>query len=250
MINEFVNLRRKLMNKISILLRILTVLGFLQVFVLVSVAQEKTENSVLTNESVTELVKSGISESIILAKIKNSNTKFDTSSTALVKLKEGGVSENIILAMIESKPRINTSTESEILLEMKDAVGKRKVLVESEDEKSQLLIIKTLKKNGFEVVVNEQDAELIIKFDFQTRTATIGVSPGIFGGVSMSQNSEQKNGKLKVFIRSGSNEQMIFVKERQPSSIGKYIHKQAEDYTEDFIKELKKAETASNSSKK
>ena len=239
------------MNKISTLLRILAVLGFLQVFVLVSVAQEKTENSVLTNESVTEIVKSGISEGIILAKIKNSNANFDTSSTALVKLKEGGISENIILAMIESKPRINTSTESEILLEMKDAVGKRKVFVESEDEKSQLIIIKVLKKNGFEVVVNEQDAELIIpKFDFQTRTATIGVSPGIFGGVSMSQNSEQKNGKLKVFIRSGSNEQMIFVKERQPSSIGKYIHKQAEDYTEDFIKELKKAETASNSSKK
>ncbi len=238
------------MNKISNTLKILSVLALLQISVVNSTAQVKSETNTLTNDSVIELVKAGISESVVIAKIKNSNTTFDTSSTALVKLKNSSVSENIILAMIEAKPKVNNSTESETLLEMKDAIGKRKVFVESEDEKSQLIIIKTLKKNGFEVVVSQQNAELLIKFDFQIRTANIGVSPGIFGGISMSQNAEQKNGKLKVFIKSGSSEQMIFVKERQPSSVGKYIHKQAEDYTEDFIKELKKAENVSNSSKK
>ncbi len=238
------------MNKILIPLKLLILTIVFQFCVAFVTAQDKTNNTVLTNESVIELIKAGLSESIILTKIKNSKTEFDTSSSALVKLKESGLSDNIIMAMIEAKPKTNNSTESEILLEMKDAVGKKKVFVESEDEKSQLIIIKTLKKNGFEIVVNEQDTELIIKFDFQTRTATIGVSPGIFGGVSMSQNAEQKNGKLKVFIKNGSNEQMIFVKERQPGSIGKYIHKQAEDYTEDFIKELKRAENTTNSIKK
>jgi len=238
------------MKKLLLPCRILFIISLFHLVCIVAIAQQKSDETVLTNDGIIELVKAGLSESIILTKIKNSKSEFDTSSSALVKLKESGLSDNIIMAMIEVKPKTNNSTESEILLEMKDAVGKKKVFVESEDEKSQLIIIKTLKKNGFEIVVNEQDTELIIKFDFQTRTATIGVSPGIFGGISMSQNAEQKNGKLKVFIKSGSNEQMIFVKERQPSSIGKYIHKQAEDYTEDFIKELKKAENASNSSEK
>lgn len=238
------------MKNLLLLCRLLFVVGLFQLFYIVAIAQKKSDESVLTNDGIIELAKAGLSESIILTKIKNSKSEFDTSSSAIVKLKESGLSDNIIMAMIEAKPRTNTSTESEILLEMKDAVGKRKIFVESEDEKSQLIIIKTLKKNGSEIVVNEQDAALILKFDYQVRTATIGVSPGIFGGVSMSQNAEQKNGKLKVFIKSGLSEQMIFVKERQPSNVGKLIYKQAEDYTEDFIKELKRAEAASSLIKK
>ena len=149
------------MKKTLLPYRIMFVISLFQLVCIVAIAQQKSDETVLTNDGIIELVKAGLSENIILTKIKNSKSEFDTSSSALVKLKESGLSDIIIMAMIEAKPKTNNSTESEILLEMKDAVGKKKVFVESEDEKSQLIIIKTLKKNGFEIVVNEQDAELL-----------------------------------------------------------------------------------------
>jgi ribosomal protein L18 len=138
----------------------------------VTLAQEKTENVVLTNGTVTELVKSGISEGIILAKIKNSNTDFDTSSTALVKLKENGVSENVILAMIEAKPKVaeekkeDNEPKSQKTAEMKEAIGKRKVFLITDDEEARLVVIKKLTEKGFTFVDQKKSAELIVEISY------------------------------------------------------------------------------------
>jgi len=51
---------------------------------------------VLTNESVVEMVKAGLSERVIIAKIRNSPTKFDTQTDALIALKKNGVPEKVI----------------------------------------------------------------------------------------------------------------------------------------------------------
>lgn len=48
------------------------------------------------------MVKSGLASEIIVAKIKNSDCKFDTSPSALKDLKEAGVPEAVILAMVQS----------------------------------------------------------------------------------------------------------------------------------------------------
>ena len=55
---------------------------------------------VLTNESIIGMVKAGFSESVILAKIRASERKFDTSTDALVKLKAEKVPDKVIEAMI------------------------------------------------------------------------------------------------------------------------------------------------------
>src|SRR5438093_4364677 len=55
---------------------------------------------VLTNESVTALKKAGLSDSLILAKIRSSPTKFDVSTKALIGLKSAGLSDQIIEAMV------------------------------------------------------------------------------------------------------------------------------------------------------
>ena len=55
---------------------------------------------VLTNESVIEMVKAGFSEAVILAKIRASPGKFDTSTDALVKLKAAKVPDKVVEAMI------------------------------------------------------------------------------------------------------------------------------------------------------
>jgi hypothetical protein len=56
----------------------------------------------LHNKDVVEMVKTGLSTDIIVAKIKNSVSEFDTSPAALQELKAAGVPEPVILAMVQA----------------------------------------------------------------------------------------------------------------------------------------------------
>ncbi len=55
---------------------------------------------VMTNETVIQMVKAGFSENVILAKMRSSQTKFDTRTEALIALKQAGVSEKVMSAII------------------------------------------------------------------------------------------------------------------------------------------------------
>lgn len=55
----------------------------------------------LTNDDVLKMSESKLGDGVILAKIKSSVCKFDTSTEALVKLKEAGVSDAVMQAMAE-----------------------------------------------------------------------------------------------------------------------------------------------------
>jgi tetratricopeptide (TPR) repeat protein len=63
-------------------------------------AQAETEGT-MTNADVLQMVRSKLSDLIIIHKIKNSKRKFDTSSDALVALTKAGVSDQVIMAMME-----------------------------------------------------------------------------------------------------------------------------------------------------
>ena len=60
-----------------------------------SLAQE-----VLTNDSVVQMVKAGLPEAIVIAKIKGTATKFDLKTDSLVNLKKAGVSDKVLEAMV------------------------------------------------------------------------------------------------------------------------------------------------------
>jgi hypothetical protein len=60
-----------------------------------SLAQE-----VLTNDSVVQMVKAGLPEAIVIAKIKGTATKFDLKTDSLVGLKKAGVSDKVLEAMV------------------------------------------------------------------------------------------------------------------------------------------------------
>ncbi len=62
-------------------------------------ARATAGQEVLTNDSVISLVKAGIPENVILAKIRSSQTKFDTSTQGLIALKQAGVSDKVLEAM-------------------------------------------------------------------------------------------------------------------------------------------------------
>lgn len=54
----------------------------------------------LTNEAVMAMKKAGLSDAVILAKIRSSQSKFDVSTQSLVALKQAGLSDQIIEAMV------------------------------------------------------------------------------------------------------------------------------------------------------
>lgn len=59
---------------------------------------------VLNNESILSMVKGGLSEAVVLARIRSSPANFDTSTNSLLALKKAGVSDKVIEAMV-SAPR-------------------------------------------------------------------------------------------------------------------------------------------------
>ena len=72
----------------------------LAALVLLVVATSAGAQEVLTNDSVIAMKKVGLSDGVILAKIRSSPSKFDTSTHALVGLKQAGLSDAVIEAML------------------------------------------------------------------------------------------------------------------------------------------------------
>ncbi len=62
-----------------------------------SLAQE-----VLTNDSVIQMVKAGLPEAVVIAKIKGTASKFDLKTDSLVSLKKAGVSDKVLEAMVSA----------------------------------------------------------------------------------------------------------------------------------------------------
>ncbi|HYE76244.1 MAG TPA: hypothetical protein VEF04_23060 [Blastocatellia bacterium] len=62
--------------------------------------QRTTAVSTMTNQDVIKLVRAGISDDIVITKIKQSRTKFDLSTDGLVQLKTAGVSERVLAVMM------------------------------------------------------------------------------------------------------------------------------------------------------
>src|SRR4029450_5338613 len=56
----------------------------------------------LTNESIMSMVKGGLSEAVVLARVRSGPANFDTSTNALLTLKKAGVSDKIIEAMVSA----------------------------------------------------------------------------------------------------------------------------------------------------
>lgn len=59
-------------------------------------------SEVLTNGDILRMVEAKLSDSVILAKVRSSRCKFDTSTDGLIKLKQAGVSDALIAAMTEA----------------------------------------------------------------------------------------------------------------------------------------------------
>ncbi len=63
----------------------------------------QTTQETLTNESVVQLTKAGLSNDAIIEKIKSSDVNFDLSTKALSDLKADGVADAVIVQMLKGK---------------------------------------------------------------------------------------------------------------------------------------------------
>ncbi|HEX8353712.1 MAG TPA: hypothetical protein VF611_12475, partial [Pyrinomonadaceae bacterium] len=54
------------------------------------------------NQEVIDLLKAGMSPAVVIAKVKSSSSKFDTSPAALQSLKSASATDEVILAVIEA----------------------------------------------------------------------------------------------------------------------------------------------------
>lgn len=57
----------------------------------------------LTNSEVISLTKAGLASSVILEKIRTSQTDFDTSTDGLIALKQAGVADDVVAAMVSAR---------------------------------------------------------------------------------------------------------------------------------------------------
>lgn len=74
----------------------------LTIFTVIYCVSAQSQREVLTNAKIIELVRLGLSEALIIEKIRQSECKCDTSTTGLARLKAAKVSDAILLAMMES----------------------------------------------------------------------------------------------------------------------------------------------------
>jgi hypothetical protein len=59
-----------------------------------------TDGPLLQNDDIIKMVKAGLDDAIIIAKIGSSKCQFDTSTDALIQLKTSGVSAGVLRAMV------------------------------------------------------------------------------------------------------------------------------------------------------
>ncbi len=72
----------------------------------------KATQDALTNQDIVDLVKTGLSPDIIVAKIKTSTCQFDTSTAALKGLKDAGVPDAVVLAMVDPSSKTTGAADA------------------------------------------------------------------------------------------------------------------------------------------
>ncbi|MCE5224754.1 MAG: hypothetical protein LLG05_02745 [Porphyromonadaceae bacterium] len=66
------------------------------------------QDAALTNKTLLEMVETGFSDDVIIAKIKTSDTNFDTSLDAIKMLKGKGISDNVLVAVMNNKDKTDS----------------------------------------------------------------------------------------------------------------------------------------------
>lgn len=76
----------------------------------------------VVNSDIIEMSRAGLQPIVLIAKIKNSKCRFDTSPSALVELKEAGVADDVLMEMVRN-PNGGVSPSAEPLSSSNSSVS-------------------------------------------------------------------------------------------------------------------------------
>lgn len=102
------------MKKVIALLLSLSMVAFTTMALPRSLPQEPikaTSPSELTNKDIVDMIKAGLSVDVVMAKIRTTPSRFDTTPSVLAELKAAGIPDMVIAAMVE-RPAASTSTST------------------------------------------------------------------------------------------------------------------------------------------
>lgn len=182
-------------------------------FVVTFLSSSLRAQEILTNKSIVEMVNSGLSPEIIIAKIRSSSVSFDTSTGALKLLSEAGVPENVVIAMIGEEGKASRAARQDSkdrtkMLEsvpeqgkLKDIIRKSLVYIITDDLKARDIIEKELGKiKKFTIVDKFEDSEFVIKYE--SWVEVINVSATVVGNTATARENKQTVGLFTILMPS------------------------------------------------
>lgn len=213
--------------------------------------------SKMTNDDVIALVSSGLSPTIIAAKIRSSEPKFDTSTEGLKKLAEAKVPDSVIVAMLdrdgeekaalrkeakESAKSADLTPEQGTLADLK---GKTKVYIMTADLQARAKIEKELgKKQSFIIVDSVEKSDFVMKYEGWSEA--IGATANVFGGSSSASIHQARIGLLTVALPSETANRIRLVYTKKDVQRSAFGDNPAESTTKEFLKALAKIDKKSN----
>jgi hypothetical protein len=179
----------------------LSLLAGLLIAVAVMAQELPKARSLLSNQDVIDMVKSGLSAEIINAKIVSTDASFNTSPAALRELKEAGVPQEVILVLVKNplgmtsatpKPALSAAFGEPEYGTIQDIKGLSKVFVRADDDDARSTIIGMLHGyEGLQVVESPRDAEIILDYGNLTRDVAANYGRGAMGA-SMALKSQMR----------------------------------------------------------
>ncbi len=228
---------------------VVSTLSIILFFSFAAIGQE-----ILTNSGVVEMVKSGLPQEIIIAKIKTSTVSFDVSTDALKALTVAGVPSDVVIAMInenakvakadtqESKERAAIRDSIPEQGKLSDLLDKTMVFIHTEDLKGRDLIEKELSKiRKFKIVDKIEESDFVIKYE--SWTESVGVTATVTGNTATARENRQLIGKFTVLMPSDapSSERSRQVYQIRKSKYFVWEDNPAESTAKQFVKDLTRA---------
>ena len=151
------------------------ILTFSLLLISICVSSAQGTQTQLTNDDIVKLLKSGLSAKIIVAKVKSTPGKYDTSTDALTRLKAANVPEEVLVAIIEAgntAPTTSSDTQwwllnlsSAQLGDLNELRTKSRVFIQADNENSRKAISGEISKlKSLTQVASANDADFVISY--------------------------------------------------------------------------------------
>lgn len=200
-------------------------------FVLLLSFSAFAQKAVLNNESIIDLVKAGVSDVIIIAKIKSSGANYDTSTDALIRLKKNNVSDNVQAAMFEQAGAVENkaaeiTTDAPENGKLSEITDKTRVYLSSSDLKARETMEKELQKYPrLQSVDTPENADFSLVYEITDKYINGSFIGDVGELVAVARGSQNGQGKtrIRIFYTTRIEQQTAFDLNPAKSTMRRFI---------------------------